>query len=113
MDSHFSVSANHVGLSPSEYVVPGETEQNDSRGTYKQILSRNDFIEKQEASKFKFNQEEYLYDWLINLQNHCFHHWCSTYCWQIEHCVQKYNRDIHERADNVVEVVNEDNNVYC
>ena len=73
------------------------------------MLSRNDVINKQEVSKFKFDREDDLYDRLVNLQNHCFHHRCSAYCWQIEHRVQRYNRDVHEGADNVVEIVTEDN----
>ena len=79
MDSHFSISANHVGVSPSEFVVPGGTKQSGFRGTHKDMKSRNDVINMQEVSKFKFDREDDLYDRLVNLQNHYFHHRCSAY----------------------------------
>ena len=72
------------------------------------MLSKNDIISKGEIRKFKFERELHLHRRMVNVQNHCFNHRCSVYCWRVEFQEQKFNPEVHANNPNVVSVITKD-----
>jgi hypothetical protein len=98
MDSHFSVSAVHIGVAPCDWVKPGGANNSDHRTTHSLMHTKEDVVDKAELRQPKFTREPELFDRRVNITNHCGSHSCSDYCWRTVTCDVKYDPENHKEG---------------
>jgi hypothetical protein len=108
MENKFGCSAAHIGKASSDWVKPGGQPGYDHRLTSSDMISKADAGGKKVLQKFKFKQEEELYDRRKDMTNHAFIHQCSNYCWKPVVINVPYNRSKYaplKNNDRIVSVL--------
>ena len=103
MEEDYGLTANHAGVAPASWrdTAAGRIDLGHRKGDPNEMVSRAAALEKKELRRPKYDCEGCLCERKINMQNHCFNHACSDYCWYTERRVEAWLPD-HEVGKNGV-----------
>ena len=106
MEQDFGLSANHAGVAPASWrsTSSGRTDLGFRMGDPDQMVSRQATLDKGELRQPKFEREHCLCERKVNMQNHCFNHFCSDYCWYTDKRLETWLPE-HEAGKNGIDEV--------
>lgn len=96
------MSAQHPGLSPSEWVRPAGVAGLGHRENSTQMLTKEAVRNKNVLRSFKFDHEGDLYQRLVDTVNTAFTHTCSDYCWKPTRMTAAYEVAKHGPRDDLL-----------
>jgi hypothetical protein len=99
LEGRFAFSADHIGVSPHQWLAPGGSPHLEYRRTSMEMQSKLNVLEQKELQQIKSLRELHLHKRSVNIQNHAFTHCCSAYCLKEKRMLVEYREAEHNSTN--------------